>query len=96
MICFKTSIRCFSAAAARPGKKAAALDLGAPEITRIFSQEELQQKLPEEPEREVQDTVQVEGERQGPNVPGGIMSLPWAVIHPTQAWRILMPVPTAK
>jgi hypothetical protein len=93
VICFQSSIRCFTA---NPSKSAT-LDLRAPPITRVFSEAELQQKLDESGE-EIHEpaTVQVQGERQITPVSVGLMAIPWAIVHPTQAWRILMPVPEAK
>jgi hypothetical protein len=101
VICFQTSLRCFTPTHAAPSTASAPrannLDLRAPELSRVFSQAELAQKL-EDPDEayDVQETVQVQGERQLPQVSAGLMAIPWAVIHPTQAWRILMPVPDAK
>lgn len=101
VICFQNSLRCFTPTRAAPSAGSAprtnALDLRAPEITRVFSQAELSQKL-QEPEEtsDIQETVQVQGERQITPVSVGLMAIPWAIVHPTQAWRILMPVPEAK
>ena len=101
VICFQTSLRCFTPTRAAPSTASAPrannLDLRAPELTRVFSEAELAQKLEDPAEADdVQETVQVQGERQLPQVSAGLMAIPWAVIHPTQAWRILMPVPDAK
>jgi hypothetical protein len=98
VICLQNSIRCFSVTSAAPGSPARpALDLRAPDIRRIFTPAELQQTL-QEPDEELaaQETVQVQGQRQLAPVSVGIMAIPWAIIHPTQAWRILMPLPDAK
>ena len=89
VVCFQNSLRCFTV-------KSAPLDLRAPVITHVFSEAELQQKLDEPPEIHEGDTVQVQGERQITPVSVGLMAIPWAVIHPTQAWRIFMPVQDAK
>lgn len=97
VICLQNT-RCFSVkpvastAANRP-----AMDLRAPALTRVFTQAQLSEKL-EEPEEEYDatETVQVEGAREMTPVSVGLMAIPWAIIHPTQAWRILMPVPDAK
>ena len=51
---------------------------------------------PDERSSTTHETVQVEGERQLAPVSVGLMAIPWAIIHPTQAWRILMPVQDAK
>jgi hypothetical protein len=98
VICLQNT-RCFSAKAppATAAASAATLDLRAPALTRVFTPAELAEKLqePEDP-YEYTETVQVEGERQLAPVSVGLMAIPWAILHPTQAWRILMPVPSAK
>jgi hypothetical protein len=97
VICVNT-VRCFSVRAPAGTPNApAALDLRAPDISHVFSEAELRQTL-QEPEEvhEIQETVQVEGQRQLTPVSIGLMAIPWAIVHPTQAWRILMPVPDAK
>ena len=93
VMCFQNSIRCFPAKATN----SATLDLRAPPITQVFSEAELQQKL-EDPNEEIHEapTVQVEGERQITPVSVGLMAIPWAIVHPSQAWRIFMPVQDAK
>ncbi len=97
--CFHTSIQCFRATrkppAANDGTKPASLDLHEPEIARVFPRAELQKRLPEpgEAEQEVQDTsVQVSGTRELAPVSIGLASIPWAIRHPKQAWRIFTPV----
>jgi hypothetical protein len=73
------------------------MDLRAPDISRIFPRTELQQKLPEPGEERVesQESVRVSGTRELAPVSVGLMALPWAIRHPTQAWRIFMPIPAA-
>jgi hypothetical protein len=97
VICLQNSIRCFPVKPA-PGTSAhAALDLRAPDIRRVFPAAELAVPLQDPDEAvAVQETVQVEGQREQTPVSVGIMALPWAVLHPTQAWRIFMPLPGAK
>jgi hypothetical protein len=69
------------------------MDLRAPDINRIFPKSELQQKLPEPgEEHENQESVQVAGTRELSPVSVGLMSIPWAIRHPTQAWRIFTPI----
>jgi hypothetical protein len=100
LVCLNMSLQCFAMKPKpedTPAKtQTASLDLKAPDIRRIVPEAELRQPLTE-PEIEEQQ-VQVEGTRPEVYVPGGIASLPWAVMHPTQAWRIFLPVPpgTAK
>ncbi len=100
-VCLNMSLQCFSMkpkpddAAAKA--KTTSLDLKAPDIRRVVPEVELREPLQEPTDIEEQQ-VQVEGSRPDVYVPGGIASLPWAVMHPTQAWRIFLPVPpgTAK
>jgi hypothetical protein len=95
LVCLNMSLQCFSVTPSHAN--GARLDLKAPDIRRVVSEVELRQRLDEPYElREQQEQVQVEGSRPDPYLPVGIASLPWAVMHPTQAWRILLPVPTAK
>ena len=80
---------------------AAPMDLHAPDVRKVFPIGELQKRLPEpEEQQEVQEaaTVQVSTDRDlpPPAVPIGILAPFWAIRHPTQAWRIFLPVPEAK
>ncbi len=80
---------------------AAPMDLHAPDARKVFPLSELQKRLPEPAEQqEVQEaaTVQVSTDRDvpPPSVPIGILAPFWAIRHPTQAWRIFLPVPEAK
>jgi hypothetical protein len=74
--------------------RTASLDLKAPDIRRVVPA--IQLHAPDEPVDIEEQQVQVEGTRPEVYVPGGLASLPWAVMHPTQAWRIFVPVPSAK
>jgi hypothetical protein len=93
--CFSVTLHCF---ALKPRSSAAPsrLDLRAPAIASVVPQSELQTALadPDEPKYD-EPLVKVEGERGVPvNVPVGLMSLPWAVRHPSQFWRIFLPSPS--
>jgi hypothetical protein len=71
------------------------LDLTPPDIRKVMPSEELNTPLPEPNEADtvnVPETVQVKGSSPAPEVPGGILSVFWALWHPTQAWRIVTPV----
>jgi hypothetical protein len=75
------------------------LDLRAPDITRLFSQQELQRVLAKTLDADIEE-VEVEGARgrrapppDTPTVWPGILAPFWAITHPTQAWRILAPLP---
>ena len=71
------------------------LNLNAPDVRSVVPAEELREPL-ETPEQEAaaEDaaTVQVKGESDAPDVPGGFGALWWAMKHPSEAWRILAPV----
>lgn len=99
MVCLNMALQCF-AIKANPSDegaktRAASLDLKAPDIRILVPESELRQPLQEPTEIE-QVQVQVEGSRPEVYVPGGLASLPWAVMHPTQAWRIFLPVPAGQ
>jgi len=94
LVCLNMSLQCFamkpkpedSSAKAQP----ASLDLKAPDIRRIATPMQLHEQ--DEPIDIDDQQVQVQGTRPEVYVPGGLASLPWAVMHPTQAWRIFLPV----
>ena len=74
------------------------LDLRPPKITDIFTQETIDRALSATRDLDVIEEVEVEGRRnkdptRTPNVPGGIAAPFWAVINPSQSWRILAPLP---
>jgi hypothetical protein len=98
LVCLNMSLQCFAMKPEDESAKAktASLDLKAPDIRRVASPMQLNAPIDEVEIEEQQ--VQVEATRPEVYIPGGIASLPWALMHPTQAWRILMPVPegTAK
>lgn len=72
------------------------LDLRTPKITELFSQETINRAL-RGTESTVIEEVEVEGRRDSipastPTIPPGIAAPFWALFHPTQAWRILLPL----
>ncbi len=74
------------------------LDLRPPKLTEVFSKETIDRALSGVRDRETLEEVEVEGRRskaapRTPIVPGGIAAPFWALAHPTQAWRILAPLP---
>lgn len=85
-----------TAAAARPAASPTQqLDLRAPDVTHLFSQEQISRVLATTFRENIEE-VEVEGERNIPATPRvwpGIFAPFWAVAHPTQAWRILAPLP---
>jgi hypothetical protein len=73
------------------------LDLRPPQITQLYTSEQLEALL-EKMDREHIEGVEVEGERIPPptftpQVWPGIAAPFWALLHPTQAWRIFAPIP---
>jgi hypothetical protein len=87
------AVRARSAAAARPP-----LDLHAPPLNHIYPSAELRYILAVEDPSVDDDTmeVSVKGTKYAvrvPGVPGNqLQAIPWAIVHPTQAWRIFTPL----
>jgi hypothetical protein len=78
--------------AATPPKR---LDLRAPDVTHLFSQEQLSKVLAATYRENIEE-VEVEGERDIPSTPQvwpGIFAPFWALANPSQAWRIIAPLP---
>ena len=90
------------ARAAAPGRNGAAvarapLDLHAPPLSHIYPSSELRYILAVDASNPDDTTeVSVKGSRyvvQVPGVPGNqLQAIPWALLHPTQAWRIFTPL----
>lgn len=85
----------FAAKTAPPQKP---LDLRVPQITQLYTSEELNRILATTFIREDIEEVEVEGARDRrpsdtPNVWPGIASPVWALLNPTQSWRIFAPLP---
>ncbi len=72
------------------------LDLHAPPLERIYSRKELRYMLAYDPDEPSDTEVRVKGSRAGINVPvtpgNQLLAVPWALLHPTQAWRVLTPI----
>ena len=101
LACLNMSLHCFTVkvppAGAPNSAQARPLDLRAPDIRLLVSEAELRMPL-EDPYEDVyeQTQVKVKGSRPDEYLPIGIASLPWAVMNPTQAWRILLPLPAGQ
>jgi hypothetical protein len=81
-------------AAAEPVQR---LDLRAPDIRKLYTAEQLNRMLAPTLKDNIEE-VEVEGQRErteprSPAVWGGIAAPIWAILNPTQAWRILAPLP---
>jgi hypothetical protein len=73
------------------------LDLRAPDITKLYTHRQLD-RLIAKMEADFIERIEVEGARIPPpeftpRVWPGIFSPLWALLNPTQAWRILAPIP---
>jgi hypothetical protein len=82
-----------TSAAARPAKP---LDLKPPEITQLYTSQQLADILEKLEQKNIEE-VEVEGARVAPptftpRVWPGIAAPFWALFHPTQAWRIIAPL----
>jgi len=72
------------------------LDLRIPDVTTILTPEQIQRILSKTFDANLEE-VEVEGQRtriipNTPDIPGGIAAPFWALAHPTQAWRIFLPL----
>lgn len=73
------------------------LDLRAPAISKLYTHRQLE-RLIAKMEADYIEKIEVEGARIPPpeftpRVSPGIFAPFWALLHPTQAWRILAPIP---
>lgn len=85
-----------SADAAAPAPPRKPLDLRPPDITHLFSSEQLN-KIIAATFREDIERIEVEAERDRiPSTPTawpGIVAPIWAILNPAQSWRIFAPLP---
>lgn len=74
------------------------LDLKAPPLNHVYSRKELRYILAYDPDDQADTEVSVRGTAPAMNVPvtpgNQLLALPWALLHPTQAWRVLTPIET--
>lgn len=81
--------------AAAPSKR---LDLRAPDVTHVYTNAQIERVLAATYRDNIEE-VEVEGERDieaTPKVWPGIFAPFWALANPTQAWRIIAPLPPDK
>jgi hypothetical protein len=103
-VCFQLTGRCVEGtkaskanthSASKDGSSAKRpLNLTAPDVRTVVSADELKEPLASnEQVAEVQeaDTVSVKSEGVPTDVPGGLGAIWWALNHPSQAWRIVVP-----
>jgi hypothetical protein len=93
--CVDTSKTATKAGATKTAKTGKKLNLTAPDVSTVVPEQELKEPLPNPDQvTEVQEaqTVSVKtNEGVPPDVPGGLGAIWWAVVHPSQAWRIVTP-----
>ena len=87
------------AAAHVAGKKAATppaqrMDLKAPPLSHIYPREQLQYILAvDNNDADSAQEVSVKGEKYLMPVPNSqLQAIPWALMHPTEAWRVFTPI----
>jgi hypothetical protein len=73
------------------------LDLRAPDVAKLYTPEEIERMVAGSIAKDIEE-VEVQGERGRrepvtPRVWPGIAAPFWALLHPTQAWRIFSPLP---
>jgi hypothetical protein len=69
------------------------LDLSTPALSRVYSRSELRYILAQpDPDEEDVEGVSVQGEHYVVVPMGQFRAIPWALTHPTEAWRIFAPV----
>ena len=86
-----------AATATSPPTPAKPLDLRPPDITKLYTSQQLTDLLQKIEDRNIEE-VEVEGARIPPptftpRVWPAIAAPFWALLHPTQAWRIFAPIP---
>ncbi|HEY1899640.1 MAG TPA: hypothetical protein VGG49_07595 [Steroidobacteraceae bacterium] len=71
----------------------AAMDLHPPPLNHIYPRSELQYILADNSDTQVVQDVDVKGEKYvAPPPLGQFRAIPWAILHPTEAWRIFTPL----
>ena len=82
------------AASSRPPAKQAPLDLRIPDVTELYTPEQIQAILSTTSGDEYEE-VEVRGARipATPEVWSGLAAPVWGLLNPTQVWRIIAPIP---
>jgi hypothetical protein len=80
------------ATASKPAPAAKSLDLSAPPLNHVLSSAQIQILVAEHDEDQIQ-SIDVESDRVSDPVPQGqLRALPWALMHPLQAWKVFTPI----
>jgi hypothetical protein len=74
------------------------LDLRAPDIAQIYTSEQIDAFLAKAASEQENEAVEVESTREPPptatpRIWTGLATPFWALLHPTQAWRVFFPIP---
>jgi len=81
---------------AHPAAHKEPLDLHAPPLSHIYPRQELQYIMAYQPDEDQPGEVSVRSNKGAVNVPvspgNQLQAIPWALLHPTEAWRILTPI----
>jgi hypothetical protein len=79
-----------------PRANARQLDLKAPPLNHVYSASQLRYMMAYDPDDMSDSEVSVKGSKAAVNVPvtpgNQLLAVPWALLHPTQAWRVLTPI----
>lgn len=79
-----------------PRSNARQLDLKAPPLNHVYSASQLRYMMAYDPDDMSDSEVSVKGSKAAVNVPvtpgNQLLAVPWALLHPTQAWRVLTPI----
>jgi len=79
-----------------PRANARQLDLKAPPLNHVYSASQLRYMMAYDPDDLSDTEVSIKGAKAAVNVPvtpgNQLLALPWALLHPTQAWRVFTPV----
>ncbi len=78
---------------AAPNGAKPALNLDAPPIELVFTPQQIQDLTADHEDESVMEDVTVKKPVYHAPIPvGTFRALPWALMHPLQAWKILMPI----
>ncbi len=81
------------AAPAQSGQKAQPLDLSPPPVSHVLTPQQIQSLTADQEDDTSTQDVMVKRPVYTPPVPfGPFRALPWALMHPLEAWKIVMPI----
>jgi hypothetical protein len=81
---------CARASDPAPARPRLLLDLSAPPVNHVFSAHQIA-TLTSDTDDPLPDTVTVHSPHAAPPCCGTIIAVPWAVLHPSEVWRIFTP-----